>query len=50
MKTFNQFIQEVKTLVYKMAVPHKVFLDGKVQKVKSGHAVPKRSSSSASGD
>lgn len=50
MKTFNQFIQEFKTIEYKNAKAHQVFLNGKTKKIKSGRAVPKRSSSSASGD
>lgn len=50
MKTFTQFINEVATIKYLMAEPHKVFKNGKSQNVKAGRAVPKRSSSSASGD
>jgi hypothetical protein len=50
MKTFNQFITEFKTISYKMAKPHKVYGKGRVTNIGAGRSVPKRSSSSASGD
>jgi hypothetical protein len=50
MKTFHQFITEIKTIGFKMAKPHKVYNKGRVTNVGAGRAVPKRSSSSAGGD
>lgn len=49
MKTFTQFINEVKTILYPFAKPHKVYNKGRVTNVGAGRAVPKRSSSSAGG-
>jgi hypothetical protein len=46
MKTFDEF----KTIAYKNAVPHTVYIGGKSQKIDRGKAVPVRSRSSASGD
>jgi hypothetical protein len=45
-KTYKQF----KTIAYKMAKPHKIYLKNKTYKAPAGRAVPKRSSSSAGGD
>lgn len=50
MKTFSQFIAEIKTISYSLAKPHKVYNKGKVTNVGAGRAVPKRSSSSAGGN
>jgi hypothetical protein len=50
MKTYKDFIQEVKTISYKMAKPHKVYNKGKITNVGAGRAVPDRSASSAGGD
>jgi hypothetical protein len=40
MKTFQQFLNEIKTIKYPMAKAHKVYMKGKVQNVPSGKAVP----------
>jgi hypothetical protein len=40
MKTFHQFIAEIKTINYPMAKPHTVYMKGKSQKVPAGKAVP----------
>ena len=40
MKTFHQFINEIKTINYPMAKSHTVYLKGKPQKVSAGKAVP----------
>ena len=40
MKSFHQFITEIKTISYPAAKRHKVYMKGKVQKVASGRAVP----------
>lgn len=40
MKTFHQFLFEIKSIKYPMAKAHKVYLLGKVQKVPAGKAVP----------
>jgi hypothetical protein len=40
MKTFQQFLNEIKTIKYRMANKHKVYMKGKIQNVPSGHAVP----------
>lgn len=50
MKTFHQFSEEVKTISFKMAKPHKIYNKGRVTNIGAGRAVPKRSSSSAGGD
>lgn len=50
MKNFRQFLDEIKTISFQMAKPHKVYDKGKVTNVGAGRAVPKRSSSSAGGD
>jgi hypothetical protein len=50
MKTFHQFISELKTIPYYNAKAHKIYNKGRVTNIGSGRAVPKRSSSSASGD
>jgi len=50
MKTFNQFIREVKTIPYLMSKKHKIYDKGRVTNVGSGRAVPDRSPSSAGGD
>ena len=50
MKTFQQFITEIKTIGYSIAKPHKVYHNGRVTNVGAGRAVPKRSSSSAGGN
>lgn len=47
MKTFHQFLSEIKTINYPMAKGHKVYLKGKPQKVPSGRAVPINTSSGA---
>jgi hypothetical protein len=40
MKSFRQFFNEVKTIAYPAAKPHKVYRKGKVTNVGSGRAVP----------
>ena len=40
MKTFHQFLNEIKTIKYPMAKAHKVYMHGKVQNVPAGKAVP----------
>lgn len=50
MKTYQQFITELKTIEFKMAKPHKVYNKNRVTNVGAGRAVPKRSASSAGGD
>jgi hypothetical protein len=40
MKTFQQFLNEIKTIKYPMAKAHKVYMKGKVQNVPVGKAVP----------
>jgi hypothetical protein len=40
MKTFHQFLNEIKTIKYPMAKAHTVYLKGKSQKVPAGKAVP----------
>ena len=50
MKSFKQFLEEVKTISFKMAKPHKVYFKGRVTNVGAGRAVPVgRSSSSGDG-
>ena len=49
MKTFRQFITEIKTIGFKMAKSHKVYNKNRVTNIGAGRAVPKRSSSSAGG-
>lgn len=50
MKTFQQFITEIKTIQYFGAKQHKIYNKGRVTNVGAGRAVPKRSPSSAGGD
>jgi len=50
MKTFHQFITEIKTIAFKMAKSHKVYDKNRVTNIGAGRAVPKRSSSSAGGN
>ncbi len=50
MKTFHQFIAELKTIEFKMAKPHKIYNKNRVTNIGAGRAVPKRSSSSAGGN
>lgn len=50
MKSFNQFLEQIKTISYPASKPHKVYDKGRVTNVGAGRAVPKRSSSSAGGD
>lgn len=50
MKSFHQFIAEVKTIGFKMAKPHKIYNKNRVTNIGAGRAVPKRSASSAGGD
>lgn len=40
MKTFHQFLSEIKTIKYPMAKAHTVYLKGKSQKIPAGKAVP----------
>jgi hypothetical protein len=40
MKTFQQFINEIKTISYPAAKPHKVYHKGKVTNIGAGRAVP----------
>ena len=47
MKSYNDFINEVKTISYKMAVPH--YTQAPKLKIPKGKALPKRSGSSAGG-
>jgi hypothetical protein len=49
MKSFQQFILELKTIKFIGAKPHKVYSKNRVTNVGAGRAVPKRSASSASG-
>jgi hypothetical protein len=49
MKTFHQFLTEIKTISFKMAKPHKVYDKNRVTNIGAGRAVPKRSSSSSGG-
>ena len=46
MKSFEEF----KTIAYKNAAPHKVYLQGKQKTIPKGKAVPIRSYSSSGGD
>ena len=50
MKSFHQFVTEIKTIGFKMAKPHKVYNKNRVTNIGAGRAVPKRSASSAGGD
>jgi hypothetical protein len=50
MKTYKEFVQEVKTIPFTMAKKHKVYNKGTVTNVGAGRAVPDRSPSSAGGD
>jgi hypothetical protein len=49
MKTFQQFLNEIKTISYPSAKPHKVYHNGKVTNVSAGKAVPVNTTS-GSGD
>jgi len=49
MKTFHQFITELKTIPYFGSKRHKVYDKNRVTNIGAGRAVPKRSSSSAGG-
>lgn len=49
MKSFHQFVTEIKTIGFKMAKPHKVYNKNRVTNIGAGRAVPKRSASSAGG-
>jgi hypothetical protein len=49
MKTFHQFLTEIKTISFKMAKPHKVYDKNRVTNIGAGRAVPKRSTSSSGG-
>ena len=40
MKSFHQFLNEIKTISYPAAKAHKVYMRGKSQKVPAGRAVP----------
>lgn len=40
MKTLQQFLDEVKTISYPTAKPHKVYMKGRVTNVGAGRAVP----------
>ena len=40
MKTFTQFLNEIKTISYPAAKAHKVYHKGKVTNVGAGRAVP----------
>lgn len=40
MKSFNQFVNETKTISYPAAKPHKVYHNGKVTNIGAGKAVP----------
>jgi hypothetical protein len=40
MKTFQQFLNEIKTISYPTSKAHKVYMGGKVQKIAAGRAVP----------
>jgi len=40
MKTFTQFLNEIKTISYPAAKKHKVYHSGKVTNVGAGRAVP----------
>lgn len=50
MKTYHQFISELKTIPFIMSKPHKVYNKNRVTNIGAGRAVPKRSGSSAGGD
>ena len=50
MKTFHQFISELKTIPYYSAKKHNVYNKGKVTNIGFGRSVPKRSLSSAAED
>jgi hypothetical protein len=50
MKSFKEFLKEIKTIHYIMAKPHKVFHKGKITNVGAGRAVPMNTSSGAGGD
>lgn len=47
MKTFQQFLNEIKTISYPSAKSHKVYMKGKVQNVPAGKAVPVNTTSGA---
>lgn len=50
MKTFKEFLKEVKTIPYLMSKKHKTYNKGIVTNVGAGRALPDRSPSSAGGD
>jgi len=52
MKTFHQFLSEIKTIAFPAAKPHKVYHKGRVTNVGAGRAVPINpgSGSGGSGD
>lgn len=47
MKTFTQFLNEIKTISYPAAKKHKVYHNGKVTNVGAGRAVPISTTSGA---
>lgn len=47
MKTFTQFLSEIKTISYPKAKPHKVYHKGRVTNVGAGRAVPMNPGSGA---
>jgi hypothetical protein len=47
MKSFKEFLEEVKTIPFKMAKSHKVYLKGRVTNVGAGRAVPVSTTSGA---
>jgi hypothetical protein len=50
MKSFNEFLNEIKTIPFIMAKSHKVFHKGKVTNVGAGRAVPMNTSSGDGAD
>lgn len=50
MKTFQQFVTELKTIPYIGAKPHKIYNKGKITNIGSGRAVPRKSPSSSGGN
>lgn len=49
MKTFSQFLTEIKTISYPAAKAHKVYNKGKVTNIGAGRAVPINPGSGAGG-
>lgn len=47
MKTFTQFLNEVKTISYPAAKKHKVYHSGRITNVGAGRAVPVSTTSGA---